>query len=143
MIDDLENVPNDMNVYLHDNELNLYHDLRTSNYNIFLTKGEYLNRFEITFGIQEDQLNIDAPLKNPIDILYSNAIKKIVILNPNSIDLESMTIFNMLGQSIFTLNRFLQNNYSEYEIKNLSVGTYIAKLKTGTGSVVSKKITVN
>ncbi|WP_458625951.1 LamG-like jellyroll fold domain-containing protein [Winogradskyella sp. PC D3.3] len=143
MIDDLEHVPNDMNVYLHDNELNLYHDLRTSNYNIFLTKGEYLNRFEITFGTQEDQLNIDAPLKNPIDVLYSNAIKKIVILNPNSIDLESMTIFNMLGQSIFTLNRFLQNNYSEYDIKNLNVGTYVAKLKTGTGSVVSKKITVN
>ncbi|SDH28747.1 LamG-like jellyroll fold domain-containing protein [Winogradskyella thalassocola] len=143
MIDALENVPSDINVYLHDNELGVYHDLRTGNYDIFLLKGDYLDRFAITFGIKDDVLSIDDQTTNAIDVLYSNSIEKIVIVNPNHLDLKTMIVFNMLGQSVTTFNNIDQSDYSEYKIKNLSTGTYIVKLQTDTGSVVTKKIIVD
>src|SRR5690606_11766041 len=53
-IDELEHVPNAVNIYLYDSSLDLYHDLRLSNYEIFLNAGDYFNRFYITFGTSDD-----------------------------------------------------------------------------------------
>ncbi|MBU2929406.1 LamG-like jellyroll fold domain-containing protein [Winogradskyella psychrotolerans] len=143
MIDELENVPNDINVYLHDKELGIYHDLRVGNYDIFLIKGDYLDRFEITFGTEEDLLSLEDRISNSINVLYSNAIEKIVIVNPNLLEVDTMVVFNMLGQSVYNVNTIEQRNYSEYNIKHLSAGTYIVKLQTRTGSVVTKKVLVD
>ena len=142
MLDALENVPSDMNVYLHDIELDIYHDLRVSDYEIFLNAGEYLTRFEITFGTPEDILGINDQITSHIDVLYSNDIDKIVVVNPNAIALKSMTLYNMLGQSVYTIENLEENNYSEYKIRNLSTGAYIIKLQTATGSFVTKKIII-
>ncbi|MBF8149275.1 T9SS type A sorting domain-containing protein [Winogradskyella sp. F6397] len=142
MIDALENVPSDINVYLHDNALGIYHNLRTSNYDVYLTEGDYLNRFAITFGIQED-LGIEDQTAKSIDVLYSNSIEKIVIVNPHQIKITAMNVYNMLGQSVTTFSSIEQQNYSEYNIKNLSTGTYIVKLQTDTGLLVTKKILVD
>ncbi|WP_179334531.1 LamG-like jellyroll fold domain-containing protein [Winogradskyella costae] len=142
-IDALEHVPISMNVYLHDNELGIYHDLRTGSYDIFLTKGDYFDRFEITFGTQNNVLGIEDHITNPLGVLYSNAIKKIVVVNPNQIDLKSIIVFNMLGQSVCNINTVEQHKYSEYNIKNLNTGTYIVKLQTNAGLIVTKKIIVD
>ena len=50
-IDNLENISNDLNILLHDKELNIYHDLKVGYYEVFLTAGKHLERFEITFAI--------------------------------------------------------------------------------------------
>ncbi|WP_179348787.1 LamG-like jellyroll fold domain-containing protein [Winogradskyella pacifica] len=143
LIDALENVPDAMNVYLHDNELGIYHDLRTGSYDIFLIKGDYLNRFEITFGTQDDVLGIDDYTINPIDVLYSNTIKKIVVVNPNQIDVKMIGVYNMLGQSVYNINTVEPQKYSEYNIKNLSTGTYVVKLQTTSGFTITKKFIVD
>ena len=142
MLDDLENVPTDMNVYLHDIALDIYHDLKESDYEIFLNAGEYLSRFEITFGTPEEILGIDDQITSHLDVLYSNDIDKIVVVNPNSIALKTLTLYNMLGQSVYTIDNLEENNYSEYRIKNVSTGAYIIKLQTATGSFVTKKIII-
>jgi len=142
MIDELENVPSDVNIYLHDIELDIYHDLRTGAYEIFLNTDEYLDRFEITFDNNSESLGIDDQIVSAIDILYSSDIKKIVIVNPNLIEVKSMTLFNMLGQSVYTIDKIEQRNYSEYKTQNLSAGTYIIKLQTVSDLFVTKKIIV-
>ena len=142
MIDDLEHVPDAMNIYLHDIALDLYHDLRASDYEIFLNAGEYLNRFEITFSTPEQLLGIDDQVANQIDVVYSNDIKKVVIINPSQLEVKSITLYNMLGQSVYYNANIAQSNYSEYNIENLSVGTYIIKLQTQTGSLVTKKVLI-
>lgn len=48
-IDKLENVNDAVEIYLYDSELDSYHNLRESDYQISLVKGEYLNRFKIAF----------------------------------------------------------------------------------------------
>ena len=139
-IDALENVPSDLEIYVHDKELGIYHDLRDSDYEIFLNAGEYLTRFEITFR-NEDALSIDDEETNGVDVLYSNDKEKVVLLNPNGLEIKSIEMFNILGQSVWTINDISESGYSEYEVKNLSTGAYIIKLYTVSGSV-SKKVLV-
>jgi hypothetical protein len=142
-IDALENVSNDINIYLHDIVLDLYHDLRQSDYEVFLNANQYHNRFEITFSTNSDALGIDDETINGIDILYSNDIQKLILINPNLLDIKSIELFNIIGQSIYVNNAISESGYSEYDVKNLSTGTYIIKLSTGSGSVITKKVLVN
>jgi hypothetical protein len=141
-IDALENVPNGINIYVHDIELDLYYDLKQSDYEIFLDAGEYHNRFEITFSTTDASLSLDDETKASINVLYSNGIDKIVLLNPSLIDIKSIELFNILGQSVYTIKDISQTSYSEYEVMNLSTGTYIIKLYTENRSVVTKKVLV-
>ena len=141
-INALENVPNSVNIYLRDKDLNISHDLRVSDYEIFLTAGEYLDRFEITFKIMTNSLGLDDENINSLDVLYSNDKEKIVLINPNLIEVKSIELFNMLGQSVQKFESISESGYSEYEVKNLSTGTYIIKLYTVSGSVSTKKVLV-
>ncbi len=141
-IDALENVPDNLNIYVHDRVLNLYHDLRQSDYEVFLNPGQYHDRFEITFEATNASLGVADETLNNIDIRYSNTIEKIVLINPKLLDIKSIEVFNILGQSIYTIKNISESGYSEYDVKNLSTGTFIIKLLTGSGSVVTKKVLV-
>ncbi|MBO3115990.1 choice-of-anchor D domain-containing protein [Winogradskyella sp. DF17] len=141
-IDELENVPSDIDIFLHDKALDLYHNLRTSDYTIFLNAGEYLERFEITFRNENISLGLEDEILKQLDILYSNDIEKLVLINPNNIEIAQIELFNILGQSILTIDNISEGGYSEYDVKNLSTGTYIVKLYTLSGSVSTKKVLV-
>ena len=140
-IDALENVPDHINIYVHDADLNLYHDLRASDYEIYLNAGEYLDRFAMTFGTAE-HLGVDDEVNESLAILYSNDKNKVVLINPNLIALKSITIYNMLGQPIYKNEDISEGGYSEYDVKNISTGTYIIRLHTVSGSVVTEKVLV-
>ena len=142
-IDDLENVPSDVNIYIHDSELNIYHDLRQSTYEIFLVAGDYRNRFAITFSTNSDSLSIDENTRDSLTLLYSNEIDKIVLVNPNKINVKTMTLYNTVGQQVSTFNNITNSGHSEYNVKNLSSGAYIVKLITANNFVLTKKIVVN
>lgn len=141
-IDALENVPNDMDIYVHDIAINTYHNLRTSNYEVYLNAGEHLDRFEITFGVPSEALNIDDEILSSLNIVYANDINKIVLINPNQIEVKSIVLYNMLGQPIFTIKDILRKDHSEYDIKNLSAGAYIIKLHAVNDSVLTRKVIV-
>lgn len=141
-INALENVPDAVNIYLHDKALSIFHDLRVSDYEIFLTEGEYLDRFEITFKIMAGSLGIGDENITSLDVLYSNDKEKIVLINPNLVDVKSIELFNMLGQSVQKIESISESGYSEYDVKNLSTGTYVIKLYTVSGSVSTKKVLV-
>ena len=129
-------------MYVHDTALGLYHDLKQSNYEFFLNAGEYLDRFQITFSTMADSLGIDDTKKDNIVILYSNDVERLILINPNQIEVKSIALFNMLGQSVATYNNILQIDHSEYNVDNLTAGAYIVKLVTANESVMTKKIII-
>ncbi|MDB9721196.1 choice-of-anchor D domain-containing protein, partial [Winogradskyella sp.] len=135
-IDALENVPERINIYIHDIENGTYHDLKANDFSIFLSAGEYLDRFQVTFSANTNSLGIDEVNSNGINILYSNDIEKIVLVNPNFIEIESIQLFKILGQLVDTIDNISESGYSEYDVKNLSTGTYIIKLITVSGLLV-------
>ncbi|MEZ4796593.1 MAG: choice-of-anchor D domain-containing protein [Flavobacteriaceae bacterium] len=140
MLDKIENDPGNLDVFLHDKVLNIYHNLNSGSYNIYLPAGEYLDRFEITFT-DFSPLDVNEFEIDNIDVHYSNAIESIVLINPTNQNIKSIELINILGQSIKTINNISNADYKEYEVKNLSSGTYIIKMETEKGTV-SKKVLV-
>jgi len=139
-IDVLENVPNSLEIFAHDKELNIYHDLRASNYEIYLLAGEYLDRFEITFSNQSLSVD-DVNLEDAIQVFYANTNESIIIQNPTSIEIESAEMFTIIGQSIYKFNDISLENNVELRTHKLSAGSYIITLKTIDGTI-SKKVLV-
>ncbi|WP_298760976.1 LamG-like jellyroll fold domain-containing protein [uncultured Psychroserpens sp.] len=139
-IDNLENVPSTIDIFIHDIENDTYHNLREGDFQFFLPAGEYLNRFELTFS-EGDSLSVDDNELKTVDVFYNNETESIVLLNPNAIDVKSIELYNIIGQNITTIENISELDYSEYKVKSLSTGTYIIKIDTLSG-LLSKKVLV-
>ncbi len=139
-IDSLENVPDDVEIYIHDLLDDTYHNLREGDFQFYLAAGEYLDRFELTFSTQ-DSLSVEEQELQSIDVYYDNEVQSIVVFNPNFVEIKSIELYNILGQNIIDIDNISELDYSEYEVKNLSTGTYIIKMDTLSG-LLSKKVMV-
>ncbi|SDS65910.1 Por secretion system C-terminal sorting domain-containing protein [Formosa sp. Hel1_31_208] len=141
-IDKLENIPDDLDIFLHDIQLGLFHNLKEGAYDIDLLAGVYLDRFEIVFS-DEDTLSIETTeIEDILNVFYNNADENITILNPNGYIIDGIEVFTILGQSILVIEE--NNSESELHIntKTFSTGTYIVKIETDNGSF-SRKVIVN
>lgn len=143
-INELINIDDDQEIYLHDIELDFYQDLREADYQVFLGAGYYDGRFELVFKNQNQSLGTDDDIlnKEKIDVRYANAIDKVVLLNPHGLEVKDIQIFNLLGQEVYNIEEIKTGNMTEYNVENLSSGAYIIKLNTVSGSV-SKKVLVD
>lgn len=140
-IDELENIDSNQYIYLHDKELSIYHDLKESDYEIFLTPGEYSERFELTFSNNNVSLNTDEVTQTQFQVYFSNEKKSIIINNPTLKNIESINMFNILGQAIINVDVNNNSNYLEFKTKPINKGIYIIKIKT-ENSTISKKVLV-
>ncbi len=68
-------------------------------------------------------------------------MKTKVLYNPKLKHIESIEIFNILGQSMFEFKTKSNENYITYKPKSLNAGAYIIKLKTESG-IISKKVLI-
>ncbi|MFD1614152.1 choice-of-anchor D domain-containing protein [Gelatiniphilus marinus] len=139
-IDELENITSDTNIYLHDKELNTYHDLKQGNYDIYLSSGEHSNRFEISFDASKT-LGTDLFENTKLEVYFSSEKESFIVHNPDLKFIESINIYNILGQSVYKFNVKSQDNYIEHKTKSISAGVYIVKTKTDQ-AVLSKKILI-
>ena len=142
-IDHLENVPANFEIYVHDNVLDIYHDLRQGDYEVNLTAGNYLDRFAIVFSNPNTTAlsNGEFETNSAFEAFYSGEEEHFIIRNPNLINIESMELFNILGQSMYFSNEIETQNNTKIKVPNLSVGTYIINLNTESGKI-SKKVLV-
>ncbi len=140
-IDHLENVPDEVELYAYDNVLNIYHNLKSSDYEVYLTSGEYLDRFAIMFTNPAALDVDDNELDNDFEIFYNNESESVIIHNPTLTEINKLDLFNILGQSVYSSNDVESENYAEVKVSNLSSGTYIINLTTERGKI-SKKVLV-
>lgn len=142
-IDALENIDTNLNIYLHDKELDIYHNLKTNKYDVYLTPGNHLSRFEITFTNTEQELLDTNEIENRlVQVYFSNENKSVIVHNPDSKNIKSIEIFNIVGQSVYKSNENTTQSFIEYKPKQISTGTYIIKLSTENG-IISKKVIIN
>ncbi|WP_412984374.1 LamG-like jellyroll fold domain-containing protein [Pontimicrobium sp. IMCC45349] len=138
-IDELENIDASVDIYLHDKDLSVYHDLRDSDYEIYLSSGNNQERFEITFDTEDTLSNNDLEAIN-LDVYFSNDNKSIVINNPHSKFIQSVEVVNVIGQSLILIESNTNDDYIEYKTNNIVTGIYIIKVKTDTGYVTKKVV---
>jgi hypothetical protein len=139
-IDELENIPADKHIYLHDKELNIYHDLTQSKYETNIPAGQYLNRFELTFA-KNQTLGTEENENKQIEVYFSNEKHSIVINNPASELIETVEMFNIIGQTLFKFQIKSSSNYFEYKANQIEAGSYILNIETEYGTI-SKKVLI-
>ncbi|WP_395050424.1 LamG-like jellyroll fold domain-containing protein, partial [Flavobacterium sp.] len=142
MIDALENFDSEQAIFIYDNVTDTYHNLKNGVFKIVLPIGVYDTRFSLRF--KDKTLKIEKNSINDIQISF-NQKGNILAINNKLLDVtvEKVTLFNILGQSISSLNIENQEQQNiQVPIKNISSGIYIAKLKTSKGEL-SKKIIVH
>ena len=130
----------DLQIYLHDKELDIYRDLRQDKYETFLASGEYTNRFEITFT-KPKTMGTEDHTNKQIEVYFSNEQNKIVINNPSSKLIESVEMLNLLGQSLFKFQTNTNHNYLEYNASQINPSNYVLMIETESG-IISKKVRV-
>ena len=139
-IDELENIDLSKNIYLHDKILKIYHDLKESDYEVFLVAGEYLDRFEVVFDIN-NVLSINDIDLIDLDVIFSNNDDSIIINNPKSNFIHNFKLYNLIGQSILFSEINSTHNFIEYKTNNIQRGIYIITVKTNNG-IISKKLII-
>ncbi|WP_298903311.1 LamG-like jellyroll fold domain-containing protein [uncultured Psychroserpens sp.] len=142
-IDKLENIPDDMDIFLNDKELGIYHNLKEGEYNVSLSSGIHLSRFEIVFSNQ-DSLGVEnSDIEESIlQVLFDGEAEAITILNPKNLAIDNIEIFTILGQSVYNSDDLTTESEIKIETSTLSAGAYIVKVETETGGF-STKIVVN
>ncbi|MEN9337017.1 MAG: hypothetical protein RLZZ500_2004 [Bacteroidota bacterium] len=139
-VKDLINFDMAENIYLFDNESGLYHDIKNESYTITLPTGTINNRFQITFT--DTALNNDTFDSGKLDVLQNNSNQMLTVNNPTQYDLAEVSLFDMLGKTIFTKKNLGNNASYEFSTSGLSEGIYIARLKTSEGYSISKKVII-
>ncbi|TNJ45683.1 T9SS type A sorting domain-containing protein [Tamlana fucoidanivorans] len=140
-IDALENIPNEQEIFLHDKELNTYHNLKTSAYQIYLNPNTYSNRFELAFS-NTTTLDIDVQKEKNIQMHFSNEKSSFIIQNPHAIPLHAFEVYNILGQSVLHVTNLPKEKYFEIKSKLLAAGSYIIRFQTHEQYYI-KKILIN
>ncbi|WP_366187130.1 HYR domain-containing protein [Flavobacterium ovatum] len=135
-IDNLENISNNSEIYLHDKVTNVYHDLRISNFAITLPKGKYTDRFSLRFT-KETTLSVDENiLKDGINVHFVQDMYNLIIKNEMLDTLvEKVSLYNALGQNInnWKIDDTNQINI-QLPLKKVSSGVYLVKTKTNKGT---------
>lgn len=123
---------NDVTIFLHDKQLNVFHNLEMSNYNFILNEVENSSRFEIVY--QSTLNNQDLNENSVIITLYDDSFK----VNAKEL-ISSVTIYDVAGRLIET-HKDINNTEFANEF-NHEDGIYIAKVIMQNGNQVSQKIT--
>lgn len=143
-IDQLENIDDDLNIYLFDNLSNIFYNLRESDISLNLGQGDYINRFSIRFNnsiLSQEDINTELNL-NELQVYVNNSNNSLHIKNATlGTKISEVYLFDILGQLLgqWEVKETDQSNL-EYQLLNLSDGTHIVKLTTNHGDVTSKVI---
>lgn len=135
MLDEVQNFT--QTVYLKDNVLNTTHNLSESNFNVNLPIGEHLDRYSIVF-LPQETLSTQQVERANLDVYYDGN-GNINVINTDRVALNSIKVFNVLGQEILKLNDNLNNNERIVIPFNNSDGIYFVNIET-INSKLTKKI---
>jgi hypothetical protein len=140
-IDSLENIDENIEIYIKDSETGILHDIKNQNFEITLPKGEYVNRFSIVFETQSTLGFEDEVLENKIQVFMDNTNSELHIKNTTNSEIQSAVLYNILGQTVkFWSGNNLLNKTTALPV-NVNAGAYIVKLATSQGAI-SKKIVI-
>ncbi len=121
-----------IDIYIHDKVLNVYHNLSQSNYTFNTDVAVDNSRFEIVY--QPSALNNPDFTSTSVVMLLSNSLFSVQAKDA----IENIQIYDLAGRVIESYNAKGNNEFQKSFIHE--EGIYIAKAKMVNGSVVSQKL---
>ncbi|WP_372753171.1 T9SS type A sorting domain-containing protein [Mariniflexile sp.] len=130
-IDKMENIPDDLHIYLLDNAQNIYYDLRNNETKLFLNTGADKQQFSIVF--KKSSLLDTTTFDNKGITTTYNAITKTLELHTTNLlsSVESFKIYNIIGQEVLSIKSPKSNTINVSQLGN---GVYILKVETTTNN---------
>lgn len=122
-------------IYLKDEELNIYHDLKSSPYSFTATAGSHNNRFKLVYKTAT-VLNNDTFNQNEIQI---TKIKEIVNIVSGTETMDNVKIYDIRGRLIVEKSKINSNSIS-INLNNIQDQVLIVNIITTEGIKVTKKI---
>lgn len=139
---DYENIPDDMEILIHDLYTDLYYDLRKQNFSITLPAGDHENRFEIVFQ-ENSSLNQTDFNANFFKIISDNKNKKLLVYNPKLKSIKSIKLYDTSGKEVHRLMISKTSNIYEISTSNISNGVFIAQIESTENTNCSKRVIIN
>ncbi|WP_133533629.1 pre-peptidase C-terminal domain-containing protein [Flavobacterium dankookense] len=129
----VDGIFNSHEIYLRDNLLNTVHDIKANPYQFYSSNGMFNNRFEIIY--RNSTLSIgEISSKNEVIVFTKNEIN---IVSNEVID--SIEVFNILGQKIEAINNIDRENVIINSIAKSNT-SLLLKIKLENGIIVTKKV---
>ena len=122
------------NIYLKDTLLNTTHDLKASPYSFTTSAGITSDRFKIVY-INNALGNPSYSIDNAIKVLVNNE----VAVSSSNLQMESIEVFNVLGQKLQTYNNINGNYFTLLNLHKNNT-TLLLRIKLQTGETVIEKI---
>jgi hypothetical protein len=139
-IDATENVPQDQPIFIHDAVTGFDYNIKENALEIQLAAGNYDNRFSLRFiGTNLGTSTFEST--NGLSIVHSQSDHQITITNHLNSNIESVILYNILGQCISTMTEDNLDTELHLEVPKINSGNYIIKVNTDNGSY-SKKIAI-
>jgi hypothetical protein len=116
------------NVYLHDKETGMYHDILNQQYELTLQAGVYNHRFEITFI--NETLDLPSLTDNDFQVVQNNQSQTMTLHNPKSYDIKSAVLYDITGRNVTQTVNLGNAQTIEISTKGLSDAVYVLKVNT-------------
>jgi hypothetical protein len=140
IVNEMLNLPEVENIYLHDKTTDVYYDIKNSFCELNLAAGTTNTRFEITF--KNGTLGLNELEKNNIQVFQNNATKNLIISNPAQQKLSSYSLYDVAGRLVFNTQQLGSEPLYQFPTTTLSEGIYIVKLINIDQSEMGKKIII-
>ncbi|ALJ05012.1 hypothetical protein APS56_07690 [Pseudalgibacter alginicilyticus] len=131
-ISKMENIPDNLNIYLLDNQQNVYYSLRDSVAQLLLNTKGTQNQFSIVFQKQNTLGAIE--FNNNAFISYNANLKTLKLYYNKPIsNIKNLSFYNTLGQEV---KRIKAPSSNFINISQLNDGVYILKVETKSGTLL-------
>ncbi len=137
----VSNFDESQNIYMYDALDGSYHDIKNNAYEVVLATGVYNDRFEITF--KNAALDDENNIKSSFVIFQDNVSQNLTISNPNSIELKSVTLYDLTGKKIFGKQNLGAENSYQFPTNGLSQAVYLVELVTNDNKKVAQKVIIS
>lgn len=139
-VNEILNLPEVENVYLHDKTTDDFYDLKNGFHELSLAAGTTNTRYEITFI--KNTLSNNEFVKNDIILFHSNSEKIVKVNNLMQKELNSINLYDISGRLIFQKKGLGNESSVQFSTSNLNDGIYIVKLIVENQQEINQKIIV-
>ncbi|MCH2194559.1 GEVED domain-containing protein [Kordia sp.] len=141
MIDALENVSDNIGIYIKNNYTGATYDLREGDFQIDIPSGETNDKYSLVFK-PHSLLSINNNiLENGIVLYNDTKADEIVVTNNTNFKLERIDIHSILGQQLISINEEIDKKTIRIPIDNAASGIYVVSIYSETGKI-SKKLVI-
>ena len=140
---EIENIPEDQEIYLKDNLTNTYFDLKNGAYSFSSeVNGEDTERFDIVFNSGSTLSNEDFTLTNTM--IFINSTEDVLYVKGLETNAKFLTISNMIGQQIKAYGNLDSDTLENgLDVSDLSSGVYIVKVINEFNQSIDKKVIID